>query len=277
MAYFRSEVGGVKVGKVVGHVVLAVLALGFLLGSWTTVQPQEVGIITRMGALSRTVGEGLHFKLPFFEQVTKMRLSEQNFRVDSQVYSKDTQTVTTQLIVNYQVDRATVERTFREVKNDYQNILIFPVLSPVVEEVFSRYTANDLVQNRPQLPIEVRKAIVERLAGRGVTVKGIEFTFDFDDAYEQAIQNKQVQEQQALAQANVTKQEEEKKKQEILKAEALAEKTRLEAQALASQQGEKVIAKIYAEAALEAAKKWNGQLPTQMIPDATLPFIQLGK
>jgi len=264
-------------GLIVGIVVVAIVGLIVAFGSWTIVSPQEVGIVTRTGALNRTLSEGLHFKIPLFESVTKMKLSEQNFRVDSQVYSKDTQTVTTQLVVNYQVNRTDVEKLFRETKNDYQNILIYPVLSPVVEEVFSRYTANELVLNRPILPVEVKKTIIDRLKDKGITIKGIEFTFDFDQAYEDAIKNKQVQEQQALAQVNITKQEEEKKKQEILKAEALAEKTRLEAVALQSAQGDKVISKIYAEAALKAADKWNGVLPTQMIPGQTLPFIQLGK
>ncbi len=67
-----------------------------------------------------------------------------------------------------------------------------------------------------------------------------------------------------MAQANITAQEEEKKQQEILRAEALSEKTRLEADALATSNGEKVIEKIYAEAALEAAKRWDGSVPQTM-------------
>lgn len=118
---------------------------------------------------------------------------------------------------------------------------------------------------------------MKQIVNRGFLVSSVTITnIDFDDQYESAIKNKQVQEQQALAQINITKQEDEKKKQEILKAEALAEKTRLEAVALQSAQGEKLIDKLYAEAALESAKKWNGVLPTQMIPGATLPFIQVG-
>lgn len=259
------------------RVFIGLIVLMLLFGSYTIVSPQEVGIVTRTGSLNRSLSEGLHFKIPFVESVTKMKIQEQKFTVDTQVYSKDTQTVDTKLTVNYQLKRESIEKTFRETRNNYQDIIISPVLSPAVEEVFSRYTAQQLVEQRSQLPIDIKNAVIERVGDKGILIKGVEFTFDFDDQYEAAIRNKQVQEQQALAQANVTAQEKEKKLQEILKAEAMAEKTRLEAQALASQQGEKVIAKIYAEAALEAAKKWNGQLPVQMIPDATLPFIQLGK
>lgn len=263
--------------RIVGWGVIAIVGLIVFFGSWTVVSPQEVGIVTRAGSLNRTLSEGFHFKIPLVEDVTKMNLSEQKFVLKSQVYSRDSQTIDTALTINYQVNRSNVEEIYRATRDNYENILIAPIGSPVMEEVFSKYTADELVKNRAQLPVDIKKAIVDRVSAKGILVRGVEFTFDFDDAYETAVRNKQVQEQLALGQVNITKQEEEKKKQEILKAEALAEKTRLEASALASQQGEKVISKIYAEAALAAATKWNGVLPTQMIPGQTLPFIQLGK
>ena len=44
----------------------AVLFLVILLwSSWFTVQPEETGVVQRFGAVVRTVGPGLHFKLPF--------------------------------------------------------------------------------------------------------------------------------------------------------------------------------------------------------------------
>lgn len=266
-----------NVKRVIVAVVCFVALLGFFF-SFTIVSPQKVGIITRVGALNRSVSEGWNWKIPFVEGVTKMNIQEQKLVVETQSYSKDGQTVDIEVTVNYMIKRDMVEKIFREVRNSYKEVILSPVIAPTAEEVLSKYTAQGLIENRTALPIEIRDTVIERVGDKGILIKGIELTrLDFDDAYEAAIRNKQVKEQEALAQVNVTKQEEEKKKQEILKAEALAEKTRLESEALASQQGEKLITKIYAEAALEAAKRWNGVLPTQMIPGQTLPFIQLGK
>jgi len=55
------QLGG---GRVVG---LAALALLLLLAwsSWFTVQPEETAVVQRFGAVVRTVGPGLHFKLPY--------------------------------------------------------------------------------------------------------------------------------------------------------------------------------------------------------------------
>ncbi len=266
-----------KIGRIISAVIGLFVVLNIVFGAWVVINPQEVGVVTRTGSLNRVLGEGLHWKFPFVESVTKMNVSEQKYESKNQVYSKDGQVVDTALVVNYEVNKVSVEKLYRETRNDYQTIILAPVLSPAVEEIFSKYTAQELIDKRAALSPEIKSGVITRVGERGIIIKGVEFTFDFDDQYEAAIKNKQVQEQQALAQVNITAQEKEKKAQEILKAEALAEKTRLEAQALASQQGEKVIAKIYAEAALKAADKWNGQLPLQMIPGQTLPFIQLGK
>ena len=46
-----------------GAVVLLLVIL--LWSSWFTVQPEETGVIQRFGAVVRTVGPGLHFKLPY--------------------------------------------------------------------------------------------------------------------------------------------------------------------------------------------------------------------
>lgn len=44
--------------------IAAALLLFFLASTWFTVQPEETGVVQRFGAVNRTVGPGLHFKLP---------------------------------------------------------------------------------------------------------------------------------------------------------------------------------------------------------------------
>lgn len=270
-----------SVYKVIGWVITGILGfvafIGILL-SFNIIDAQERGVVTRFGSVNRVWSEGLHFKVPFVESVTKMDISVQAYPVIELAYSKDTQTVSTEVTLNYHLNPGAVDKVFKDVREDYKDRLITPAIKEAIKAVTSKYTAQGLIDNRPQVSIDVKNSLLERLTERGFIIDNVSITnLDFDDAYENAVKEKQVAEQNAQKQINVTKQEEEKKKQEILKAEALAEKTRLESAALASLNGEKVIAKIYAEAALKAAEKWNGALPTQMIPGQTLPFIQLGK
>jgi len=265
---------------VIVAVILAAVLIGLpvLFGSWTIVSPQEKAIIVRLGSIKGTLESGFNLKMPIIDKVVKMDISTNAIKGTELGYSKDGQTVTFEATMTYALNPGEVENIYKEYRKDYESRIILPAIKEAIKTVASKYTAQGIIENRAKLSSEMKDILASQVVTNGFIIEGVVVTnIDFDDAYEAAIQNKQIAEQQALAQINVTRQEDEKKKQEILKAEALAEKTRLESQALASQQGEKVINKIYAEAALEAAKKWNGQLPTQMIPGQTLPFIQLGK
>lgn len=249
-----------------------------VMGSFTVVSSQERAVVTRLGKINRTLEDGLHFKVPFIESVNKIDVSIQALEISEAAYSKDAQTVQAAITVNYQLDKLAVADLFREVRYEWEPRLIVPAIKESIKATTAKYTAQGLIDSRSQVKDDIRKILTDRLANQKIVVTEVSITnFDFDDAYEAAIRNKQVEEQNALKQVNVTKQEEEKKKQEILKAEALSEKTRLEVVALQASQGKQIIEKIYAEAALEAAKKWNGQLPQQMVPGGALPFINLTK
>lgn len=259
-------------------VIALVLFVGFpvIFGSWTVVSPQEVGIITRLGSIKRTLDSGFHGKLPFVEDIVKLDTSVKVLPVDELAYSKDVQTIQAQATISYTVNRGSAESLYREYKKDYENRLVIPAVKESIKTVFSRYTAQGAIDNRGKLSAEMSELLSTKFLNTGINITAINLTnIDFDDAFEAAIKSKQVAEQKALEQVNVTKQEEEKKKQEILKAEALAEKTRLEVKALENSNSGKIVEKLYAEAALEAAKKWNGQLPAQMVPGGAVPFLNL--
>ena len=49
----------------IGGIVILVLALILLWSSWFIVQPEETGVVQRFGKVIRTVGPGLHFKIPY--------------------------------------------------------------------------------------------------------------------------------------------------------------------------------------------------------------------
>jgi membrane protease subunit HflK len=60
----RNRFRGFK-GWQIGAGILGVFLVILVWSSWFTVQPEETGIIQRFGAVKRTVGPGLHFKLPY--------------------------------------------------------------------------------------------------------------------------------------------------------------------------------------------------------------------
>lgn len=260
--------------KLIGAGVLVFIGLIVILMSAVTVDEQEIGVVTKFGKVHGTVDAGFHIVNPITTDIVKMSLEVEALPLEELAYSNDAQIVGAQALVNYRLIRADAVKVFTDVRREYESRYVLPEARDALKAILSNYTAQEIIDNRSSIPLEVKTRLSEELADKGIEVTNVAIeNFDFDDEYERAVTNKQVQEQEALTQVNITKQEDEKKKQEILKAEALAEKTRLEAEALASQNGNAVIEKIYAEAQLELAKKWNGQMPTHMYQGTPFPIV----
>ena len=56
----------------VGALALVGLVAVLVWSSWFTVQPEETGVVQRFGAVVRTVGPGLHFKLPYGVETVRL-------------------------------------------------------------------------------------------------------------------------------------------------------------------------------------------------------------
>lgn len=66
-----------KLSKNIRSILLGLLAVIIVFSSFFTVQPEEVGIITRFGEFTRTANPGLNFKFPFMEDVRYVPIQRQ--------------------------------------------------------------------------------------------------------------------------------------------------------------------------------------------------------
>lgn len=263
-------------------VVAGIATFLFIIGIFATavqIEQTERGIVTKFGAVTGVMDPGFHLVNPFTTDVKIMDVSVQALPVIGQSYSLDSQTVDFEVTINYQQDGTRVEDIYNSVQRSAETTYVIPRANDAIRAIFAKYTAQGIVDNLGIIPSEIKERLIVRLADDqipGIIITGVTLNnHDFDDAYETAVRNKQVQEQGALAEVNITKQKDEKKKQAILEAEGLAEKTRLEVEALSIANSEKIIDKILAEAALERAKRWNGVLPVNVYGSAPLPFLDV--
>jgi regulator of protease activity HflC (stomatin/prohibitin superfamily) len=82
----------------------AVLALVTLAKTARIVAQYERGLIVRLGKYAATVGPGLHFLIPFLDEMIKVDMREKVINVDPQkVITKDNVTVTVDAVVYYKV------------------------------------------------------------------------------------------------------------------------------------------------------------------------------
>lgn len=240
----------------------------------------ERGVVTTWGAVSQQpLDPGIHWRTPIAQHVIKMNVQTLKYEVpQSLAYSKDGQTIAVTSAVNYNVDPSGVVALYRDIGLEYQEKIIRPAVEDIVKQEIARYAAVEIIANRGLIRDAIQNAIRERMKGSHIIVTQFNMiNEDFDDAYEAAIRDKQVAVERAKEAENKTKIVEQDAKQSVLRAQAEAETSRLQAEALKTAGGEVVIEKIKAEAMLEAAKKWNGQLPTHMIPNATIPFLNVAQ
>lgn len=232
----------------------------------------ERGVKIRLGAVTGdVVGEGIYFRVPLVESVKNMDIKVQKEEADVSAASKDLQTVTSKVALNYHLDPKSVASIYQNIGSDYKARLIDPSVQESVKATTAKFTAEELITKREQVREDIKIELRDKFSTSGIIVDEINIVdFDFSDSFNAAIEAKVTAEQTALAARNKLEQVKFEAQQQIETAKAQAETIRIQAQAINAQGGTDYVN-------LKAIEKWNGVLPTQMVPGSTVPFINLTK
>ena len=241
--------------------------------SLQTVPTGYVGIKTRFGKVSDDViQEGLNFKIPYIEQIVLMDCRTQKAEIDTNTASKDLQEVSLKIAVNYNVNRATAYELYRQVGVNYESIIISPAILESVKSVTAQYTAEELITKRAEVSNKMEETLKEKIESRGFNVVDFNITdLDFSIAYNQAIEKKQVAEQEAKqAEYELQKAEIENKKK-IAEAEANAKVMQIQETSTT----DNALKLKELEIQKSAIERWNGVLPSTMSGDTAIPFLNI--
>src|SRR3990167_5163691 len=110
---------------VLGVIVLFFLILAFPFG---TIGAGERGVRLQFGAVVGDVQEGLYVKVPFAQRVVRIDVKVQKDEVSADAASKDLQTVTSTVALNYHLDPSKVTTIYQEVGVNYNERIIAPAL-----------------------------------------------------------------------------------------------------------------------------------------------------
>lgn len=266
---------------IVSAVVLALIALTVVGGSFYTVDQGERGVILRNGAVVGTAEPGLGFKLPIVDSVREINVQTQaRVYKDVMVYSRDQQNAGLQVSVNYRLASDKVEQIYSEFggQEGIVSRLLDRQVPEEVKNVFGRFNAVTAIQERARLGMEIQEGIQKAAGNTMLIVESVQVeNIDFSDAYEKSI------EQRMLAEVEVQKvqqnAEREKVQAEIAviqaKAQADAVKLQGDAEAHAINARGKALRDNPSLVQLVQAEKWDGKLPTTMVPGQTVPFINV--
>jgi len=283
LSRFEGQKIDVNVGKakIIGVAIIALIVIAAIAAaSVQIVDAGHRGVLLHWNAVDVTMpplDEGLHFVVPFQDQVVNMEVRTLLFVKGTSSASKDLQTVTTEVTVNYAPDPNTINTLYKEVGLNYQNRIIAPAVEEVVKQVTANYNAEELITKRPQVKSDIENEITKRLNVFNIQTQVISLTdFQFSDLFSRAIESKVEAEQKALKAENDLR----RIQVEALQAEAQAQgiaKANI-AQAEGEAEAIRVINSALANNPeyLEWLKTqaWDGRLPL-VVGQGGTPFIQI--
>jgi regulator of protease activity HflC (stomatin/prohibitin superfamily) len=278
----------------------ALVALSVVGGSWYTVDQGERAVLLRNGALVGTAGPGLGFKMPIIDSAIEISVQEHVATYTGgeggtglASYSFDQQPATVRVSVNYRIPEDRVADVYVNFSGEegLKARVLDPRVYQAVKNVFGQYTAVRAIQERAKLNTDMLAAIQTALGDEPIIVTALQIeNIDFSAAYEESI------EQRMLAEVEVQKLRQNAERTKV-EAEITVTKAQAEADsalAVAKAKGESLRIAGEAEASairakgaalrdnpalvdLITAERWNGTLPTTMIPGGSVPFMNVGK
>lgn len=243
------------------------IVLILLFSSITTVPTGHTGVVTTFGQVEDyTYDAGVHMKLPW-QKVVMMDNRIQKQTVNLSGFSSDIQEVSMVYTVNYQINKNNAQDIYRNIGIHYYDTVITPCITESTKVVIAKYSAEALVGERTDLASAIEESLSEKLKKYSIELVSTPIEdMDFTDAFTNAVEQKQV------AQQNKLRAETEAEQARIV-AEAEAEVKRIQAEGEA--EANRTIAESLSEEILmnKYLETWNGELPMVTGGDGNLISI----
>ena len=283
MSKFESPKLNVNIGaaKAILIGIIALIAIAVIVSaSVKIVDSGHRGVLLYWSAVDTAIPplqEGLHFVTPFANDVINIEVRTLKVDRSTTSASKDLQTVSTTVTVNYRPSPESVHHLYQNLGLDYQNRIIQPAIDETVKQITAKYNAEELITKRPLVKSDIEEAIRERLNAFNILTDVISITdFQFSPLFAQAIESKVEAEQNALRAENDLRRIQVEAQQREALAQGVAKAN------IAEAQGESEAIQIINQALannpnyLEWLKtqKWDGRLPL-VVGEGGTPFIQI--
>ncbi len=268
-----------KTGKLVAVAVVLVLIIIVIASASAIVPAGSTGVVVTFGKVSEnTYSEGFHLKIPFAQELVVVSNKIQVYEADASAVSKDLQTVSSKIAVNFRVRSDSSASIYKNIGSDYQQVILMPAVQESMKAVSAKYTAEELITERNQVGNEIKEQLESKVSEYGIQIEKFNIVnFDFSEEFNSAIEAKQVAEQNLLKtkteqeEAIVIAEAEAQKKTISAEAEATAITTKANAQAEAN----KVLTESLSDELIkyQTIDKWNGELPK--VASSANPLISM--
>lgn len=223
-----------------------------------TVDTGEVAVVKYFGEAIDVESPGTYFDFWITKNYTTFDTKTQTLQLDAATYSSDAQTMNVQMTVQYRIHADSAIKIAEQYGTiDTLQARIEAIVAEKTKATLSSHKAMDIIANRasmsPLVEEAVRNAIDEKFY---VSIQTVSITnIDFSDAFEKAVEEKMVAEQEQLK-ANY------QNETKIAKATADAEAKKISAQA--EKEANELLQKSLTDEILQEMwiEKWDGKLPS---------------
>ncbi len=254
-----------------GFVLIGVALLIFVAYNFAfeTVGAGERGVVfSKFGGVQDMVlDEGLHFKVPFVEDIIPVDVKVQKSQTRAEASSKDLQTVSSIFAINYHIDPSKVHVVYQDIGIDFKSRIIDPAVQEAVKAVTAQYSAEELITKRPQVRNDIKDMLRDRLSEFNIMLDQFSIVaFEFSPQFNAAIESKQTAEQNALKARRDLERIKVEAEQKVTQAQAEADAQKLQAQTITPN-----------ILTLRAIEKWDGKMPAVVGGDGAVPFIDISE
>jgi len=192
------------------------------------------------------------------------------------VNSKDGSEFHVSPLLNYSVKRERVPYIFAKYRVELSQIesgFLKTAVYDAFRVVANSYTADELISNRQQFEIKVRKVLEDQLSPEGFILSQFTSNLIYPETFKKAIEAKNNAVQAALTAENQVKTAEAEAKIKIARAEgnAKAMLTNARAEAESNQLKQRTLTPMLIQQ--QWIERWNGKLPETMLGDKTNAMI----
>ncbi len=230
--------------------IVVILALVFIFKIYIIVEPGERAVIFNKatGNLRITPGEGFYLLIPLVEEPTVYDVKVKTYTMSSisyegevrgddslQALTADGQNVYLDISVRFHPDEKKLIDLHKKIGKDYINKVIRPQVRSIGRLVVSEFPVVDVYSGQrkkiqDRIAQELKKTFEENyIVLNEVLLRNVRFT----DAFQKAIENKQIAQQEAQRMEYVLKKQKMEKERKIIEAQGEAEAIRLKGKALA--------------------------------------------
>jgi prohibitin 2 len=263
---------------IVAGIITFIVIIIVMFESVVVIEAGHRGVVLYVGAVeNRVLGEGIHFIIPFAEQVIQLEVRTLKFEANASAASNDLQEVQTTIALNFHISPDQANIIYQQLGADYADRIIAPTIQESVKASVAKFNAEELITKRATAKAVIAQSIANTLGARNIVVETVFITdFKFSPAFASQVESKVVAFQKYLTEQNNLKAVQVIANQTVVQANATARSN------VARANGESQAIKIITSQLRQSPtylqwlsiNRWNGQLP-YALGSGAVPFFQL--